>query len=103
MKKTFKIFSFKKYFSKLLIGVLLYLNLVTYQFTRNYFHSHKENKVTVENPIYSYLYSGWQVIDWTLSIVDYIKHIGDKKQYLYNQNKQIDEQRQGEKPVTNHT
>ena len=87
--KSFKIFSIKKYFSQILIGVLLPLNIGTFQFTRIYFLSNKETQVVSTSPIPSYLFSGWQVIEWTLSIVDYLKHMGDKKQYLYLQNQEL--------------
>lgn len=73
----------RKKFNVVIVLLLLLLNVFTFTFTKAYFaRASQGNEQESENLLYSYLYSGWQIIDWTMSMLDYLSHLGDKKQNL---------------------
>ncbi|KAB2913792.1 MAG: hypothetical protein F9K23_16245 [Bacteroidetes bacterium] len=63
-----------------IVYILLLANIAAYIATDNFFESRpvaseqEEKKDLVSN-----LYTGWKVIDWSFSLIDYFRNVGESK------------------------
>lgn len=63
-----------------LVILLLAANLVAYIVTSSFFTSKTLAQNQEENPgIISQIYTGWQMLDMSFSLIDYFNNVGDTK------------------------
>ena len=78
--KTVKV-SLKPSASRTLVMLLLAANLVAYIFTSRFFTSQNlaQNGQEEKPGIISQMYTGWQMLDMSFSLIDYFNNVGDRK------------------------
>jgi vacuolar-type H+-ATPase subunit B/Vma2 len=77
--KTIKITG-KKFLSKTIVALLLTANVSAYIVTDNFFSTRTVATEQEENKdLVSRLNTGWQMLDWSFSLIDYFRSVGDRK------------------------
>ena len=73
--------SLKTSATRSLVMLLLAANLVAYVITSRFFSSQKlaSNPGDEKPGIISQMYTGWQMLDMSFSLIDYFNNVGDRK------------------------
>lgn len=71
----------KQLLRKSMVYILLLANIAAYIATDNFFANRTLTSAESEEKkdLVSNLYTGWKVIDWSFSLVDYFRNVGESK------------------------
>lgn len=69
----------KHFLAKSIVVLLLFANVGAYIVTSNYFASLPQTSTTEKKSLVRNMNTGWQMLDWSISLIDYFRKIGDSK------------------------
>lgn len=69
----------KHFITRSIVLLLLLANIGAYIVTNHYFSSLPQTAATENKSLVRKIYTGWQMLDWSISLIDYFKGTGDRK------------------------
>lgn len=70
--------SFKNFLRRNIVVLLIAANVGAFTFTNNIFSTLSSTETNGEKTLISQMYTGWQMLDWSFSLIDYLKDITDR-------------------------
>ena len=70
--------SIKFIFHRNILILLAVANVTAFSFTHSFFYNVATKEEGQQKDLVSKMYTGWQMLDWSFSLIDYFRNAGDR-------------------------